>query len=310
MWIGAGRNAVADPRVTGRPRFNHVYRIVPFESAAPAVAGPGGPAGGLAVADPRAPVGRHVNGKYRVTSYAEPANAVIGASTTGMGAFVVADPKFRTGLGDYANKMRVVSTLGPAPTITGSDRVGSGALSVADPRPVCLSRPERDVYLTQGHYGVADWAQPTGAVPAFAKNNNGRWSIADPRPLDCDEGPARLPAPDERLVARIIALDGTWHRPFTTLELGALQSLFEPGELFDLDGGSDARRREWIGNAVPPKSARAIAETIGETLLLAEMGETFMLSSRDIWVKPAALALAIDNRQAAFEMDALGSHWS
>jgi hypothetical protein len=97
------------------------------------------------------------------------------------------------------------------------------------------------------------------------------------------------------------ALDGTWHRPFTTLELAALQSLFDPeeifGEAFDLVGGSDATKREWIGNAVPIAAARGMAETIGETLLLAEAGETFMLSSREIWVKPLALALAVDPRQ-------------
>ena len=32
----------------------------------------------------------------------------------------------------------------------------------------------------------------------------------------------------EKLVCRIQALDGTWHRPFTTLELAALQSLVDP----------------------------------------------------------------------------------
>ena len=40
-----------------------------------------------------------------------------------------------------------------------------------------------------------------------------------------------------------------------------------------------------------------MAETIGETLLLADMGETFVLSSRAIWTKPLALALAVDPRQ-------------
>jgi hypothetical protein len=98
------------------------------------------------------------------------------------------------------------------------------------------------------------------------------------------------------------ALDGTWHRPFTTLELAALQSLFDPDEIFgrrgfDLVGGSDATKREWIGNAVPSAAARGMAETIGETLLLAEAGETFMLSSREIWVKPLALALSVDPRR-------------
>ena len=46
-----------------------------------------------------------------------------------------------------------------------------------------------------------------------------------------------------------------------------------------------------------------MAETIGETLLLAGTGKTFTLSARDIWVKPGALALTIDSRQPAFEID-------
>lgn len=304
MWVGSGPNAIADPRIEGKPRFNNTFRIVPFDGASAAVAGPGGPGGGLAVADPRAPEGRHVNGKYRVTGYRSAANAVIGASTTGMGAFVVADPKYAgVSLGAHANKMRVVSAAAACPTVTGSDRVGSGALSVADPRPTCLMRADRDKYLTQGHYGVVDWSGSTGAVPASAKDNSGPWSIADPREPILEEAPVALPQPDDRLVARIVAMDQTWHRPFTTLELAALQAIVSARDFFDLLGGSDAQRREWIGNAIPADSARGMAETIGETLLLAGTGKTFTLSARDIWVKPGALALTIDSRQPAFEMD-------
>jgi hypothetical protein len=40
-----------------------------------------------------------------------------------------------------------------------------------------------------------------------------------------------------------------------------------------------------------------MAETIGETLLLADLGETFTLSSREIWVSPLRLALSVDSRQ-------------
>ncbi len=72
---------------------------------------------------------------------------------------------------------------------------------------------------------------------------------------------------------------------------------------FELAGGSDTTKREWTGNAVPPPSAKGIAETIGEALLLASLGETFTLTSQEIWVKPGALALASDNRQDAFGFD-------
>ena len=131
-------------------------------------------------------------------------------------------------------------------------------------------------------------------MPAFAKNNNGNWSVADPRQPDAiGYTAAALPKPDDRLVALIRALDGTWHRPFTTLELGCIQTIVDPEEVIELDGLSDSAWRERIGNAVPPAAARAIASVCGRTLLLAMSGETFMLSAEPIWVRQVAAALTI-----------------
>lgn len=292
---GGGPNSVADPRL-GRTAYCNIYRVVAFADPAGSITS----SRDVAVADPRAMTAFAGAGKYRVTAYAEPAGTVIAGSTTGQGAFCVADPRPTHGPNAHHNKMKVVDADSPAPTITGSDRVGSGALSVADPRPLCLNAEGREGYATQGHYGVAAWDEPTGAIPAYAKHDRGKWSIADPRDQVPEPLPT-LPSPTDRMVARIISLDGTWHRPFTTLELAALQSLFDPGEVFDLEGGSDQLKREWIGNAVPSAAARGMAETIGETLLLANMGETFTLSSREIWVKPLALALAVDPTQPFIE---------
>ena len=87
----------------------------------------------------------------------------------------------------------------------------------------------------------------------------------------------------------IIAEDGTWHRPLTTLELLVLQG-FDPrrsdGSYLVLPGRSDARWREHIGNAVPPPTARAIAEQILITLLMDDAGTTFRLSTAAPWVSP------------------------
>ncbi|NPW53108.1 DNA cytosine methyltransferase, partial [Pseudomonas aeruginosa] len=91
----------------------------------------------------------------------------------------------------------------------------------------------------------------------------------------------------------IRSLDGTWHRPFTTLEKAALQSLVEPEEYLVLDGMSDKDWSERIGNAVPPHAAEAIADVMGTTLLLAEQGETFRLSNTPIWVRNVAVALSV-----------------
>lgn len=308
---GGGPYSVADPRLAGKPRFNNTFRIVAIDDPARAVAGPGGPAGGQAVADPRPAARDYSSRKYKVTAFGMPSRAVIGASTTGDGAFAVADPRCTWGANSHRNKLKVARYGDSSPTVAGADRVGSGAPSVADAR--------REHYQTCGHYGVVSWAAAAGVVSATIGHDNGAGSVADPRDVALAVPPVELPQPKERLVCRIISTDDTWHRPFTTLELAALQSLIVPEEVFEFDAGagrwlvnqefelggrSDAARREWIGNMVPPLSATAIAEEIGEALLLAHLGETFTLSSKQIWVSPVRAAMAIDQDQVAFRWDA------
>ena len=94
----------------------------------------------------------------------------------------------------------------------------------------------------------------------------------------------------ERLVIR--ALDGTWHRPLTTLELAALQGLPTQidGEWLQLAGGSKARWRKRIGNAVPPATAEAIArERNGEAETRVAQG-TFKFVLLDENDRPRAVA--------------------
>lgn len=282
MWPGQGPFTIADPRVEG-VRFNHVYRVVRWGDAAPAVTSANGGTGS-AVADPRGgPDAKDLDGKYHLAPWDGPSRTVIGGHDKG--AYAVADPRYDA-FGEHAGKMRVEPWTDPAHTITGSDRVGSGALSVADPRPL-FSRDGREHYITGGHYGVVPWDASAGAVTGAASCDNGRWSVADPRPA--------LPAPTENVVMLIRALDGTWHRPFTTLELAALQGLVSPEEVdtFCLDGKSDAAHRERIGNAVPAPAAAAMMSVMGTTLLLAMSGETFLLSDTPIWVQPIAVALSV-----------------
>lgn len=97
---------------------------------------------------------------------------------------------------------------------------------------------------------------------------------------------------DQKLIARIISEDGTWHRPFTTLELAALQGLIDPEEQLELDGLSDGAWRERIGNAVPPPAAEAIANTMYHTLLLARTGSRFAITGTPIWVRQIGVALS------------------
>lgn len=69
-------------------------------------------------------------------------------------------------------------------------------------------------------------------------------------------------------------------------------------EKLELDGLSDSAWRERIGNAVPPPAAQAIASVMGETLLLAMTGETFVLSSTPVWVRDIATAIALPGSSA------------
>lgn len=268
---------VDDPR-TG-VKHNNCFRVVDYSSHSGTVTGGTGPsAGGQAVADPRAPEGATQYQQYGVLRWEEHAGTITGFKSPGQGMFSVADPR-RAGptYGKYAVTRWDTST---GCVIAGST-TGQGAYAVADPRTI--QRDRGDAYLTGGHYGVVGWEQPSGAVSASACHDNGRWSVADPR----------IPQANEKAVAIIRALDGTWHRPFTTLEMAALQSLVEPEEYLELDGLSDEAWRERIGNAVPPRAGQAIAEVMGTTLLLAGAGETFMLSATPIWVQPVAVALSM-----------------
>lgn len=256
-----------------------------WQDTAGTVAGRSSPTNGaFSVADPRAKAGALQYQQYGVRRWDETSGAVIGVKSPGQGTFSVADP--RPNWKRHSNNLAVKEWDRHSSTIiAGGKGVQGGQLSIADPRPG-MKRVKGDAYLTGGHYGVVDWNSQCGAVSASAKQDNGRWSVADPR----------MPEANERLTCVIESLDGTWHRPFTTLELAALQSLVEPEEMFELDGLSDQAWRERIGNAVPPAAAEAIAHVMGTTLLLAAAGETFMLSSMPIWVQPVAVGLSVSQQ--------------
>jgi len=148
----------------------------------------------------------------------------------------------------------------------------NGPWQVADPRLAHNPRPDS--------YGVLDWAEPSHCIRAVQKPQNTSDSVADPRvdaelvgePLDLNGRPCHLV---------IRALDGTWHRPMTTLELAVLQGF--PADL-QLVGRSHAAWRQRIGNAVPPPAAEAIAREC-RTTLEAARGGRLLLSGQPVWVE-------------------------
>lgn len=345
---GQGCFAVADPRHLGTPKHSNEFKVNRWDAPSGVVTGAHG--SGQCVSDPRGSnveparafrVVRAVTapdnaskteqvqdgqafGKYEVTEWERPARTVIGGSTTGQGAFAVADPRPQQ-QGKLFSKYPVSQWNGPTGTVIGGD--DTGAYAVADPRPG-MRKNAGDHYSTAGHYGVLEWSSTSGAVPASACHDNGAWSVADPRAsvARSSQEPQlslALPAAKEKLVALIRAEDGTWHRPFTTLELAALQSLYDPDEWreleemntwldgklvalnggtpqhFAMDGNSDTAYRERIGDMIPPAAAKQVANVIGETYLLAKAGETFMLSAQPVWVRPIARALTLPGEASA-----------
>ncbi|WP_167141375.1 DNA cytosine methyltransferase [Pseudomonas sp. OTU750018] len=280
-----GAFSVADPRAREGALQYQQYGVRRWDETSGAVIGVKSPGQGtFSVADPRDPGIGHA--KYNVAQWDGVSRTVISGSTTGQGAFAVQDPR-TGGASTHKNVFRVVDYDQAAGTITSGHGPSSGGQSIADPRPG-MAKVKGDPYLTGGHYGVVPWNGQAGAVSASARQDNGRWSVADPR----------MPAANERLTCVIRSLDGTWHRPFTTLELAALQSLVDPEEQLELDGLSDQAWRERIGNAVPPSAAEAIAHVMGTTLLLAGAGETFMLSNMPVWVRPVAVGLSVSHQDS------------
>lgn len=303
VGVIAGRNfplngafSVADPRFDPSAAWKdgQAYGVRRWDASTGAIAGQQGPGqGAYTVADPRHHGPAKHSNEFRIVRYDAAARAVTGAHGTGQ---CVADPRGGPDASKLHGKYHTARWSEHAHAVIAGN--ANGAYSVADPRPG-LARERGDHYLTAGHYGVAAWDQHVGAVSASACHDNGSWSVADPR---------SLPAANDKLVCRIVAEDGTWHRPFTTLELAALQSLYDPddyaeaegrGDPFRMDGASDSAHRERIGNAVPKKAATAMAEEIGRAILLSRAGETFQLSSTPIWVRPIATALAVRGGEAA-----------
>lgn len=272
----AGR--VADPRCAWQPTAHRSkFRITDWH-------GPGGTvtgadrvgSGALAIADPRI-AGHQKSVQLGIRGWDRPAGVVTGKMFVGGGPNAVADPRLN-GI-RHNNTFRIARYDQHSPTVAGPGGPANG-LAVADPRPG-VDPENRASYQSAGHYGVVPWTDPAGAVTAAGRHDNGRGSVADPR----------LPASTDRLECLIVSEDETWHRPFTTLELAALQSLVDPEQQLELDGLTDSAWRERIGNAVPPDAAAAIASVMGKTLLLAWTGETFVLDAAPVWVRPVVAAI-------------------
>ncbi len=263
------------------------HGVAAWEHPTGTVAGSG--SNGVAnVADPRpfaldsCKPSRHHN-KYRVHGWDDAAGTVIGATRPGSGAPAVADPAW------FRGTYGVNAWSDAGPTVTGRAAPSTGRFSVGDPRV-------RRAF--DAGYAVLRWNQAARTIAGTSAVGCGAYAVAEPRLDDLALGLRAVT--DEELAAAaatprkpppflpvIVAEDGTWHRPMTTLELAALQGLptqLDDGPL-DLAGGAVSRWRERIGNAVPCPTARAIAEQMLVTLAHGAL-ETFALcGGSPVWVR-------------------------
>lgn len=344
---GGGTNGAwgaADVRLRDleRPRcwYQHVMRVVSFDTAAGTVVGSGRPAGGAqSVADHRLRAARWHRG---VMPWVAPTGTITGSANPTTGAFSIADARLlgpaedrtwhkgkfgvmptdratRTVIGgpsngaDYVADLRVraasyphtyglLSPTEPAFTITGNAIPGGGAFSVADLRLGCAP------WQTAGVCGVLAWSQPSYTVTASLDLWAGWGAVADPRiPANPDIAvrwfPRDLDAPPPYVPFIPGRGDGSWHRPLTTLELAALQGL--PTELdgapLDLSGPLTLVR-EHIGNAVPVQAATAVAGEMLKTLVLASAGAFMLSSGGGVWVDRAREGIYRRGRNGVFPL--------
>lgn len=288
---GVGRSngvqAVADPRVAinGAGKAN-LYHMQHFEEPADCITGAVGPSNGSScIADPKLSErdNRHP-GVYRMIRIDEPSPCITG-TRFGSGAVAVADSvsleKMLGGLvsdtsipvrsGRYTDQFRMQDMDNPVATITGVTDIQNGAQLVSDVRIGCSPRA--------GSYGVQDWNKTGKTVTGSGDIHSGAAAIAD----------LRFPDYNERCAMIIIAPDGTWHRPLTTFENAMIQSFpryLPDGRPFQLEGCSDAKAREYIGNAYPPDAAEEAVKVILLAYAKALEGVTFEFSWDPIWVQP------------------------
>lgn len=224
---------------------------------------------GEAIDDPRVGAVDWHKGVMGVRTMGETSGTVTGRANVSTGAFSVADPRLATSMGPNSVTLRVKPWDKPSPVVTGrADVWDSGGFSVADPRPTWEAR--------NGTMGVQPWGEPSTTVTGSGDIHAGSTAVADPRDA---EAPV------------IISDDGCWHRPLTTLELAALQSFPTSidGAPLKLSGMSGARWRMGIGNAVPPATARAIAEQMLLTLLVGEAKGFALSTGGGVWVREAGV---------------------
>lgn len=269
-----GAYSVADPRLARlitplkpgqkRREVHPRFGVADWKEPVGTVAGSGSN-GVYAVSDPRPKgKGRQFGNAFMVEDWAKPSHTVIGQQDLHTGALSVADPRPKKKR-SFNNHHQVRGWEQPVLSVIGRTQPDSGAQSVCEPRVTTLRN---------GMYGVISWQQASATVLGRAKVDSGPFSVADPRT-------------GKPLPLIIIAADGTWHRPITTLEMAALQAIPTTikGKPLVLAGTSSGAWRERIGNAIPVDAGKAIGASCLKALLCTSLGTWTLDGDSGLWVR-------------------------
>ncbi len=230
------------------------------------------------------------NGGYGVEDWNGPAHAVLASASVKDTRSSVVDPRVTCKRREGSEG--VTAWGAPSTTVIANGTHHNGPWQIADPRITCS--PWATVY------GVQDRLQAAGTIIGHASHDTGRFSIPDDAAeathyvIDHEGelyvlGDLDLEA-ERKHGCRVIRShhSDAWHRPMTVLELAALQGLpvKVDGEWLKLDGNAKKEWKQRIGNAVPPPTAQAIAETIKRSLEASQRGQ-FLMGAEPVWVEEA-----------------------
>ena len=233
--------------------------------------------------------------RYGVLRSDQPSRTVTGTTRVGCGAFAIAaeiPQPVQLGLGcePRADAYGVTPFDREVATVTGHFKVDNSRAAVADPRPapppyVVLSHEETQ-RIVDGEvavpFAIVDPSHPGEplAIVEDLKRPPFRW-------VETKGNGGKVTRKRETVALVLIAADGTWHRPLTTLELAVLQAFpaRHRGKPLDFGGGTTAQR-EVIGNAVPPAVAKAMAEQMLTSLLVSRtVGFALGDAGSPVWVR-------------------------
>jgi site-specific DNA-cytosine methylase len=297
---GGGAPSVAIPilpQASNADPFASKYVLLAWDQEARTVTGASRVGSGAqSVADVRIEAFR---GAWGVLSPSEPSGTITGNARHSTGTFSIADSAL---LVKTANPCcyGVLSPGEASHTVTGTSGPGNGPFSIAEERggahKIALGCEPH-----AGAYWVVSLRQAIGTITASACIDNGAFAVADERFPDAapqlwierlDKAPRLWAGYDAKGQVKrgkkaplvILAEDGTWHRPLTTLELAVLQGLpwMHRGRPLNFGGGSTEQRKA-VGNMIPPPVAMAMGSQMLLALVAADAG-AFFLDSAGGWV--------------------------